>query len=277
MSEYSGVSGAEWRRKRRANAERNYIVDLNLREQNAVISGGTSGIGAGIAEVLAEEGVNLALIYRSESERSHAFAEGLTAKHGVRAEAFSCDATDNQRVESCFDLILSRFGSLEILINNAAGGIPEGKRFIDVTYEEWLSSMNGCLNHAYSMSRRFAYECIYEGHGGHIVNILAKACFTSSGSNKAPYITAKGGLSALTRSLAGELIGHGIFVNGIIPGYVETGYYRPGSPAYTEKSAGLKIGWATPRDMGNIAAFLCSERSQQMIGALVDCSGGMML
>lgn len=252
-------------------------MDLNIKGQNAIISGGTRGIGAGIAEVLAEEGVNLALIYRSDSAESCAFAKKLAAEHGVKVEAVLCDVTNHRNVETCFDSVISEFGKLDILVNNAAGGTPERKRFVDVTYEEWLSSIDGCLNHAYSMSRRFASECIKAGHGGHIVNVLAKACFTSSGGNKSPYVAAKGGLSALTRNLAGELSGHGIFVNGIIPGYVETNYYKPGTPAHDEKTAGLKAGWATPRDMGNVAAFFCSERSHQMIGALVDCSGGTML
>lgn len=252
-------------------------MDLNIKGQNAIISGGTRGIGAGIAEVLAEEGVNLALIYRSDSAGSLAFAEKLASKNGVKAEAYLCDVTKPSEVETVFDRVISEFGSLEILINNAAGGTPEGKRFVDVSYDEWQSSMDGCLNHAYSMSHRFSFECVKAGHGGHIVNVLAKACFFGSGTNKASYVAAKGGLTALTRCLAGELIAHGIYVNGIIPGYVETNYYRQGTAAHTEKSANLKIGWATPRDMGNVTAFLCSARSRQMIGALVDCSGGMML
>jgi NAD(P)-dependent dehydrogenase (short-subunit alcohol dehydrogenase family) len=252
-------------------------MDLELRGRTAVITGGTKGIGAGIARVLAGEGVSLALVYRSDPADAEAFAAALTAEYGVPVRAFAADVSRSEAVERLYDEILSAFPAADILVNNAAGGTPEGKAFETLTPAEWDACMAGCLSPVFLMSRRFAAECGRAGHGGHIVNVSAKAAFVSRSKNKVPYATAKGAVAAMTRSLANDLIDRGIFVNAIIPGYVLSGYYSdPASPKCRAKEKDLRIGWATPEDMGNIVAFLCSPRARQIIGALIDCSGGTL-
>ena len=81
----------------------------------------------------------------------------------------------------------------------------------------------------------------------------------------------------MTRGLANEVIDDGIYVNGIVPGYVQTRVYPPGAPNTVYKEQFLRVGWAQPRDMGTVAAFLCSPVACQVVGAIVDCSGGTML
>lgn len=252
-------------------------MDLKLHGKTALITGGTKGIGAGIAKVLASEGVHTILVYRSDPSGAEQFAASLRAEFSVGAKAVRCDITDKAAVERMYDGILTEYRRIEILINNAAGGTPEGKAFFDLEGDEWERCMEGCLTPVFTMSRRFAAECRMRGHGGHIVNVSAKAAFVSRSKRKVPYATAKGAIAAMTRSMANELIDDGITVNAIIPGYVLSNYYSdPKSPQCKAKEKDLRIGWATPEDMGNITAFLCSELSRQIIGALIDCSGGTL-
>lgn len=251
-------------------------MDLKLKGKTAIITGGTKGIGAGIAKVFAKEGVNLALAYRSDPEAANKFTRSLISEYGIQAIAVQADLSDPKQVDAFYDQILASYSTIDILINNAAGNTPEGVPFDELTYEQWQRCMNGCLTLVYTMSSRFIRECHRSGHGGHIVNLSAKAAFHSTSHNKIPYATAKGAIATLSQRMANDFISDGIFVNAIVPGYVLSNYYTAPSPELS-RSKGLRIGWATPEDMGNIAAFLCSSCSRQIIGAIIDCSGGTML
>ncbi len=253
-------------------------MDLQIGGRYAVITGGTKGIGAGIAKVLAEEGVNLALAYRSDREGAEEFAQSLEEHYNIKAAAIQADLTDPAQAQAFYREVLSIYPTTDILINNAAGGSPDGTPFEDLTLEQWQSCMDGCLSHVFTMSQLFVRECRRAGHGGHIVNLSAKAAFHSKSHHKIPYATAKGAIAALTQRMANDLIEEGIFVNAMVPGYVLSSFYRdPASPQCRAKEKDLLIGWAVPEDMGRIAAFLCSPCSRQIIGAVLDCSGGTML
>ncbi len=253
-------------------------MDLQIRDKIAVITGGTKGIGAGIARILASEGVHLALAYRSDTEGALAFTRELTEQYGVQVKAIHADLTLSDEIERFYREALSFFPTLDILINNAAGGDPKNIPLEQLSLSQWQTCMDGCLTQVFTVSQAFVRECKRSGHGGHIVNISAKAAFHSTSHNKIPYATAKGAIATMTQRMANDLIDDGIFVNAIVPGYVLSNYYQdPDSPECKAKEKELRIGWATPEDIGNIAAFLCSPRSRQIIGAILDCSGGTML
>lgn len=253
-------------------------MNLQLTDKIAIITGGTRGIGAGIARVLAAEGVHLALAYRSDTEGALCFTRELTEQYGIQAHAIKADVTIPEEVEAFYQKALALFPTVHILINNAAGGTPENTPMEELSFEQWKACMNGCLSHVFTMSQAFVKECKKSAHGGHIVNVSAKAAFHSASHNKIPYATAKGAIATLTQRMANDLIEDDIFVNAIVPGYVLSNYYQdPESPQCKAKEKELRIGWATPEDMGNITAFLCSPLSRQIIGAVIDCSGGTML
>ncbi len=251
-------------------------MDLQLKGRIALITGGTKGIGAGCATALAREGADIVAVYRSDDEGSQAFARDLAQTYGVRAIAVKADVTFPNQVEAAFDEANAKLGLVDILVNNAAKTYARGP--IDtMTYEGWVKSMDGVLNHVFSVSRRFVHDLKAAGHGGHIVNVLAKSAIVSNSLYKTAYNTSKGGETAMTRSMANELIDFGIYVNGIVPGYVRTNSYLPGSEGEKTKEKFLRVGWAMPIDMGNVAAFLCSPMAKQICGAVVDCSGGTMM
>lgn len=251
-------------------------MDLGLRGKTAIVTGGAKGIGSGCSEVLAQEGCNVVVVSRSDETLVKAFADGLSEKYGVKTLAVLADVSKPQQIDGVFDKAIAAFGQVDILINNAGGGVAL-KPFEELTDEEWAMAMDSNLNSAFMMSRRFIKECKAHKRGGHIVNVLAKAAIMTNSRNNTSYIAAKGGMTTMTRGLANEVIDDGIYVNGIVPGYVATSVYQPGSPAYEYKKQFLRVGWATPRDMGTVAAFLCSPVACQVVGAVVDCSGGTML
>jgi NAD(P)-dependent dehydrogenase (short-subunit alcohol dehydrogenase family) len=251
-------------------------MDLQLKGRIALITGGTKGIGAGCATALAREGADIVAVYRSDEEGSQAFVRELAQTYGVRAIAVKADVTFPEQVEAAFDEANEKLGLVDILVNNAARTYARGP--IDtMTYEGWVKSMDGVLNHVFTVSRRFVADLKAAGRGGHIVNVLAKSAIVSNSKYKTAYNASKGGETAMTRSMANELIDFGIYVNGIVPGYVRTSVYQEGSEGEMTKAKFLRVGWAMPIDMGNVAAFLCSPMAKQVIGAVVDCSGGTMM
>ncbi len=253
-------------------------MDLGLRNKVAIITGGTKGIGAGTAEVLAKEGCNLVLVFRSDEEGSQAFCNYLKETYKVDVLPVNADVTIAEQRDKVWEECFQHYGTVDILINNAAGGSPRGIDFLDVTYEQWLACMEGSLGHTFAMSQRFVKEIKKANKTGHIVNLSAKAAIRSDSMDKIPYATAKGAIATLTKRMAHAYIEQGVWINAIIPGYViNNGVFKDQTNAYAQKKAGLlRIGWALPEDMGNIIAFLCSDLSKQMIGVLVDTSGGTM-
>lgn len=253
-------------------------MDLGLKGKVAIVTGGTKGIGSGTAEVLAQEGCNLALVYRSDEEGSQNFCKKLADAYGVEVLPVKADITDLQAVENMWKTVIDHYGTPDILINNAAGGSPRGVDFLDVTYEQWEDCMNGCLGHVFNLSQRFLKEIKKAGKTGHIVNISAKAAMRSDSVDKIPYATAKGAIATLTRRMAHAYIESGVWINAIVPGYViNNGAYKdPNNPIRQSKEKLLRIGWAIPEDMGNVITFLCSDKSRQVIGAVIDTSGGTM-
>lgn len=253
-------------------------MDLGLKGQVALITGGTKGIGAGTARVLANEGCNLILNYRSDKEGSESFAKELAAEYNVDVMAYQADVRYEDQVNAMFDEALKHFGYIDILVN-VAGGKVASKNFEEKMPDEWFDDIEACLTPVYLTCRRFVEEAKkIERTGQHIVNVSAKNAFRSSSKQRVSYGTAKGAIGIMSQRLANEVIDFGITVNAIVPGYVMSGVFtKPGFEEVVKaKEKEFRIGFATPEDMGNIIAFLCSNKSRQMIGVIVDASGGTM-
>ena len=120
-------------------------MNLRFEGKTAIVTGGAKGIGSGISEVLAEEGVNLVINYRSDKEYCEKFAADLAARTGVKIVTVQGDVTLQETVDKIFDTAMAEFGDVDILINNAGGsGIPRCN-FEDLTYENWRKVQDGNL------------------------------------------------------------------------------------------------------------------------------------
>lgn len=251
-------------------------MDLGLKGKVAIVTGGARGIGEAMCQVLAEEGANVVIADFGPLEESKTLAAKIEKETGVRTLAIKADISSEKDVKNLYSETLNKFKTVDILMNNAG---KMGKTLIeDVTIEELMKYEKVNIEGLFLMSQAFIKICSDQKKGGHIVNTISKSAFTTSGSGNTPYIATKGAVFSFTRGLAKEVGSRGIYVNGIVPGYVLTDTTKD----LTERNEAMKklipIGrLATPREIANVAVFLCSKRAAQVMGAIVDVSGGTML
>ena len=252
-------------------------MDLQLKDMNALVVGGTRGIGRGISRALAEEGVNLAVTYRSRREETEAYLAELAEECGIRTFAAEYDVSDTARVNPLFDEVEAALGPLDILVNNANGGVI-AKPVSQTSPEEWRFGIDSVLNYMFDTCSRFIRDCEADGRGGHIVNLSSKAAIQQNSPNKASYAAAKSAVIGLTRSIAKEVTCKGIYANAILPGYVASDInYVEGSEQRETYKRFLPMGdFASPIDIGRAVCFLVSPVNRVIIGTFTDCTGGLL-
>ncbi len=253
-------------------------MDLGLKGKVVLITGGAHGIGGGISEVFAQEGADVVMnYYHSDAADCDAFAKKLEERYGIQAIAVSADITEEANILRLFDAAYEKFGTVDIVVNNTnfMNGANGPIDTFDVA--KFQVAERADVEAMMITSRELVKHCKSLGKPGHIVNVLTKTVFFSSGIDNTPYIAVKGACTAFTRGLAHEVAKDNIFVNGIIPGYVmiEKTMKKPERYEQTLNYIPMKR-YATPMEMGYVVAFLCSNKAVQCNGALVDCSGGTM-
>ncbi len=204
-----------------------------MAERTAFVTGASYGVGAATALALAKAGFGLA-VSATRAENLKSTSAAIEAS-GVQALPIVLDLRSQQSIAESVKAITARFGHLDLLVNNAAGFLR--KSAIDVTREEWDELMAINLRGAFFLSQHFARQCIATGRGGGIVN-LASVHGLLGAADRSVYGISKGGLIQMTRMLAAEWAGHGIHVNAVAPGRLETASPlragRTGDPLYLE-------------------------------------------
>ncbi len=248
---------------------------MRLENRVAVVTGGNKGLGRALSLALAEEGARVAVAGRSAS-RNAEVAEELSSL-GAEALAVTLDVTDVASVEQMVDRVLSRWGQIDILINNAAT-TSQMQWIVDYDPDEWERIMAVNLRGPFLCSRAVLPNMIERGTGK-IVNVAAGVMEERVELGVAAYCASKAGLVNFTRQLAGEVKPHGIFVNAIDPGGLDT--------AMTD---GIKVSqrsapeWAkaqqveedlrlrTPEAIAPLVMFLVSDDSNMMTGRFLQAS-----
>lgn len=191
-------------------------MSTNLKGKNAIITGAGRGIGRAIAIALANEGVNVGLLARSEDHLQEVVKE--TESHGVKAVFATADISSNEEVTKAIHLLTSELGNIDILINNA--GIAKFGKFMDLEVEEWEKIIQVNLMGVYYVTRAVLPGMI-EQQSGDIINISS-----SAGQKGAPitsaYSASKFGVMGITESLAMEVRKHNIRVSALTPSTVAT-------------------------------------------------------
>jgi meso-butanediol dehydrogenase/(S,S)-butanediol dehydrogenase/diacetyl reductase len=248
-----------------------------------LITGAGRGIGAAIAQRLAADGANVAVV-----DLDSANAQSIAGALGERALAVGADVADRAAVAGAIAAAVERFGRLDVMFNNA--GISQTKPLLEVTEDEFMRIQRvnglGVLIGTQEAARQF----ITQGSGGKIVNTHSMA-----GKQGFPlfaaYCYSKFGVVALTQAAARGLAEHGITVNAFGPGVVQTELWeqldsefrehrlteRPGQ-ALEEFGEGILLGrLSTPQDVVGIASFLASPDSDYITGQAIQVDGGMVL
>ena len=236
-----------------------------------LVTGASSGIGAGIAKVLAREGADVAVHYNRNEAGAKATAEAIE-QMGRRAVVLQADICIAEDIERLFKRIIETFGCIDILVNNA--GITTRMDFLE-TDESFFNAMIGTdLKGTFLCSRRAA-EIMKRQGGGRIINVSSVHDILTS-HEFSLYAAAKGGVSRLTAGMAVDLADYGITVNAVSPGWVPVeseGEYP--QELYDAFCAHTPLGRpGTPEDVGELVAFLASERSGWLTGQVIHIDGG---
>jgi 3-oxoacyl-[acyl-carrier protein] reductase len=252
-------------------------MDLNLRGKTALITGASKGIGRGAAEVLAEEGVNVILVSRTQADLD-AVRDNIAARWNVRAEVHAYDISDSANV----DRLVAEHAGINILVNNA-GAIPAGN-LQEITEARWREAWDLKVYGYINMCRRFYAEMKQRGRGV-IINVLGMA----GERMDAGYIagsTGNAGLMAFTKTLGGGASSDNLRVVGINPGAIATDRLvtvmkkraqdRLGDAnRWEELMKPLPFGRAgTSEEIGWMVAFLASDKSAYTTGTIITIDGG---
>jgi NAD(P)-dependent dehydrogenase (short-subunit alcohol dehydrogenase family) len=252
-----------------------YLDIFSLSGKVSIVTGGGRGIGFGIAKALAGAGSDLMLVARSASQLLEAAAT-IRRESDIRVETFTADVSLTGSAAAIVQETIARFGKLDILANNAGSNIR--KPFLDVTEDDYEAVTSIQLKGAYFLAQAAAKEMVKNSRGK-IIN-LASLASKIGVPNISVYGAAKGGIFALTKSMALELAPYGINVNAVAPGYVRTSMTEA---AFLDKE---RCDWmlsripmkrfGTAEDIGNAALFLASPASDYITGEVVYVDGGWM-
>jgi 3-oxoacyl-[acyl-carrier protein] reductase len=230
---------------------------MKLKDQVAIVTGAGRGIGRSIALTFANEGANVAVIARTESEIESVKQEIINL--GSKAIAIKADVTDESQVISMVQKVMDEFGRIDILVNNA--GFAKHAYVQDISNELWDTTMNVNLR-GIMLCTRMVYKQMMNQESGYIINI-------SSGSGKhgstmyATYSTSKFGVMGFTESLAAEGRQHGIKASVICPGPVATKMRAGNHPSDDVSKLML------PQDVADVALFLVTQPKRAYIGEIV--------
>lgn len=255
-----------------------------LKGLNAIVTGSTSGIGLGIANVLAGKGANLVITGFGDAEAIEKERAGLEAKYGVKVVYSGADMSKPDDVKAMVELCVSELGSVDILVNNA--GIQHTDAVEDFPADKWNAVIAINLSGIFFAIQAALPHMKAKGFG-RIINIGSVHGLIAS-KHKAAYVAAKHGVVGLSKVVALENAGTGITSNTICPGWVHTPLVQKqieamaadqgiSVEAATEKLLIEKQPskqFATPEQMGELAAFLSSEAAAQITGTAIPVDGG---
>ncbi|PJA64282.1 MAG: beta-ketoacyl-ACP reductase [Candidatus Portnoybacteria bacterium CG_4_9_14_3_um_filter_40_10] len=241
-----------------------------LKGKTAIITGAARGIGQATTLRLAEEGANLGLIDRMELDSTMKKLK----KFPVQVMSCRVDIRKYQKVKNFFNSVNRQFGHIDILVNNA--GVYERKLVPDISSKYWDKILDNNLKSAFFCSQLAAPYMIKQGWG-RIIFISSVSPYVAGKSSLA-YNVSKAGLFGMNRSLAAFLAPHNINVNTLLVGIVETEMIKiiPLPRLQNLKENSLLKRFAQPGEIASAIAFLASEESSFMTGAVINVSGGLI-
>jgi 2-deoxy-D-gluconate 3-dehydrogenase len=247
---------------------------FDLSGKSALVTGGTRGLGRGMAEGLAEAGAKVVIVGSSAGVLKT--AEELRAK-GLDVAGIRADLGERDKIPAMFNEALKMLGGkIDILLNDA--GVQRRNHCEDFTLEDWDTVMNVNLNAVFVLCQLAGREMIKQG-SGKIINMASMLSFFG-GFTVPAYAASKGAVAQLTKALSNEWAGKNIQVNAIAPGYMATEMNTAlinDNGRNTEILARIPAGrWGTPEDMKGLAVFLASNASNYVSGAVIPLDGGYL-
>ena len=245
-----------------------------LEGKTAVITGGSRGIGKGIALRFAAEGANIAITNISDNEEFAATVSEISAL-GVKAKGYVSDASVYVDAENVIDEIVKDFGSVDILVNNA--GITRDTLLMRMTEEQWDQVLTVNLKSVFNLTKA-AIRPMMKQKNGSIIN-MSSVVGVSGNAGQANYSASKAGIIGFTKSVAKELGSRNVRCNAIAPGFILT-------EMTSRLPEDVKSDWIAkiplrrgglPEDVANVSLFLASDLSSYVTGQTISVCGGMAM
>lgn len=245
-----------------------------LENKIVIVTGASRGIGKSIAEECVNQGATVIFTYLSSKEKAEALEAELSSNGGI-AKGFKSDASKFEEAQALVDNVVSEFGTVDVLINNA--GITRDTLLMRMSEEQWDEVINTNLKSAFNLTKAVQRPML-KARSGSIVN-MSSVVGVKGNAGQANYAASKAGLIGFTKSVAAELGSRNIRCNAIAPGFIETEMtealdqkvvqeWRNGIP--------LKRG-GSPLDVANATVFLASDMSAYVTGQTIHVCGGMLM
>jgi glucose 1-dehydrogenase len=257
-------------------------MECRLDGQVALVTGGSSGLGRGIALIFAQAGADVVVNYRSDREGAEAVVRTIT-ESGGRAIAVQADVAQEQAVEAMFAQTVETFGAIDVLVANS--GIQKDAKFGDMSLQDWQQVLNTNLTGQFLCARAALKQFRAQGDRG-VSRAHGKILCMSSVHQVIPwaghvnYAASKGGVSLLMKSLAQEVAGERIRVNAIAPGAIRTAINTVSTQGEAAKQLLKLIPYqriGEAEDVARAALFLASDMADYVVGATLFVDGGMTL
>ncbi len=248
---------------------------MQLKDQTALVTGGSRGIGRAIVLALAKEGAKIAFVYRGNQDAADKLVAEVAAAGGV-AVAYQGDVAQADTAQRIVEKVLSDWGRIDILVNNA--GIIRDGLFIRMEPAEWDAVIGTNLGGVFSFCRAVAIQMALKQRSGRIINISSIAA-DHVNPGQCNYSASKGAVNSFTRALAVELASRSVTVNAVAPGFIETDM----SEAIRNKAGDLikkmiparRLG--KPEDIANAVVFLAGPGATYITGQVLTVDGGLSL
>jgi 3-oxoacyl-[acyl-carrier protein] reductase len=247
---------------------------LTLAGRAALVSGGTRNLGRAIAEQFAQSGVRVAVIGQVEGSTAHVVAQ--IRERGGEAIGIGCDVTDRASVASAVERTITAFGGLDIVVNSA--GVLDMLPVRDMTVEQWDRVMAINLKGTFLVTQQ-ALPALEKSHAPRVINLSSNAGRMGGFENGMAYTASKGGVVALTYGLARQLAPHGITVNCIAPGTIDSDMLRARDDATRARLlARFPLGrFGSASEVAAAACYFASEEAAFTTGAVLDVNGGLFM
>lgn len=245
-------------------------MNYNIQDKVVIITGAARGIGYAIAETFVSEGAKVVVIDISP-EAVNAAVEKL----GASATGYVGNVTDSAGIEAIFNEVVSKFGSIDCLINNA--GVTRDNLMLRMKEEEWQMVLDINLKGAFICTQK-VFKHMMKARKGSIIN-MASVIGLMGNAGQANYAASKGGLIAFTKSCAKEFAGRAVRVNAIAPGFIETEMTASLSTEVRAEYAKViplqKMG--NPTDVADLCLFLAGDASSYITGQTIAVDGGLTM
>ena len=244
-----------------------------LEGKTAIITGGSRGIGKGIAQVFAKHGANVAFTYSSSVEAANELEKELSS-YGVKTKGYQSNAANFEQSQELAKAVHSEFGSIDVLINNA--GITKDNLLMRISEEDFDKVIEVNLKSVFNMTKA-VQRIMLKQRQGSIIN-MSSVVGVKGNAGQTNYAASKAGILGFTKSVALEIGSRSIRCNAIAPGFIETEMTAKLDEEVVKgwrNAIPLKRG-GTPEDVANACLFLASDMSTYVTGQVLNVDGGML-